>query len=182
MISPPYSNFLDEVSLYLKIRVLELKTLFGNDCEYLYLLCDKAYKRFRRRFRRICRKSGLATYMHGENVHKCFLRYRCSWSDLAGIINRKQNDSGISLLWNCCVNVLVLYPPKKWEKATWDYLYRDKGFIVIFLSLSLKLCCSKCNKVIVFIPAAWILCRMLLSIIMKHTELTRKITPCLRVI
>ena len=72
----PYSNFLYEVSLYLKIHVSELKKLFGNDCEYLYSLCDKVYKRFRRRFRKNCRKSGLATYISGENLHKCFSRYR----------------------------------------------------------------------------------------------------------
>ena len=36
MISSLYSNFLYEVSLYLKIRVSQLKTLFRNDCEYLY--------------------------------------------------------------------------------------------------------------------------------------------------
>ena len=76
MISSPYSNFLYEVSLYLKICVLELKTLFGNDCKYLYSLCDKVYKRFRRRFRKNCRKSGLATYISGENLHKCFSRYQ----------------------------------------------------------------------------------------------------------
>ena len=37
MVSSPCSNFLYEVSLYLKIRVSELKKLFGNDCEYLYI-------------------------------------------------------------------------------------------------------------------------------------------------
>ena len=52
MISSPYSNFLYEVSLYLKSRVSELKELFGNDFEYLYSLCDKVYKRFKRRFKK----------------------------------------------------------------------------------------------------------------------------------
>ena len=65
MILSTYANFLYEVSLYLKIRVSELKTLFGNDCEYLYHLCDKVYKRFRRRFRIRCRKTGLAAYISG---------------------------------------------------------------------------------------------------------------------
>ena len=37
MVSSPCSNFLYEVSLYLKIRVSELKKLFGNDREYLYI-------------------------------------------------------------------------------------------------------------------------------------------------
>ena len=41
MISSPYCNFLYEVSLYLKILVSELKTLFANDCEYLYSLSEK---------------------------------------------------------------------------------------------------------------------------------------------
>ena len=58
MMSSPYSNFLYEISLYLKIHVSELKKLFGNHCEYLYSLCDKVYKCFRRRFRKNCRKSG----------------------------------------------------------------------------------------------------------------------------
>ena len=31
MMSSPYSNFLYEVNLYRKIRVSELKKLFGND-------------------------------------------------------------------------------------------------------------------------------------------------------
>ena len=61
MMSSPYSNFLYEVNLYRKIRVSELKKLFGNDCEYLYSLCDKVYKQFRRRFRKNYRKSCLAT-------------------------------------------------------------------------------------------------------------------------
>ena len=46
MVSSPCSNFLYEVSLKLKIRVSELKKLLGNDCEYLYSLRDKVYKRF----------------------------------------------------------------------------------------------------------------------------------------
>ena len=123
MILSPYSNFLYEVSLYLKIRVSELKTLFGNDCEYLHSLCDKVYKRFRKRFRKNCRKSGLATYISGENLRKCFSRYRYAWSNLTETIYRKQNDSGISLLWNCCVNVRVLYPTKKWEKGNMKLIY-----------------------------------------------------------
>ena len=41
-------DFLCEVSLYLKIRILELKMLFGNDCKYLYSLSEKVHKRFRR--------------------------------------------------------------------------------------------------------------------------------------
>ena len=76
MIASSYCNFLYEVSLYLKILVSELKTLFANDCEYLYSLSEKVYKRFRRRFRKNCRKSRLATYISGENLHKCFSRYR----------------------------------------------------------------------------------------------------------
>ena len=47
-------------SAYLKVRVSELKKLFGNDYEYLYFLWDKVYKRFTRRFRKNCGKSGLA--------------------------------------------------------------------------------------------------------------------------
>ena len=40
MIWSPYSNFLYEVSLSLKIGVSGLKMLFDNDCKYLYSLCD----------------------------------------------------------------------------------------------------------------------------------------------
>ena len=46
--------------IYLKVRVSELKKLFGNDYEYLYFLCYKVYKRFTRRFRKNCRRSGFA--------------------------------------------------------------------------------------------------------------------------
>ena len=74
MMSSPYSNFLYEVSLYLKIHVSEFKKLFGNDCEYLYSLCDKVCKRFRRRFRKNCRKRRLAIYTLGENLFKSFSR------------------------------------------------------------------------------------------------------------
>ena len=138
MILSPLLNFLYEVSLYLKIRVSELKVLFGNDCKYLYSLCNTVYNRFRRRFRKNCRKSRVATSISGENLHKCFSRYHYAWSDLTEIIYRKQNDPGISLLWNCCVNVRVLYLPKKWEKTTWNYLYKEKRFIVTFLGLWLN--------------------------------------------
>ena len=86
MISSPYCNFLYEVSLYLKIRVSGLKTLFATDCEYLYSLSEKVYKRFRRRFRKNCRKSGLATYKTGENLHKCFSKY---WYDMLDQILQK---------------------------------------------------------------------------------------------
>ena len=96
----PYCNFLYEVSLYLKIHVSELK-LFSNDCEYLYSLCDKVYKSFRR-CRKNWRKSVLATYISGENLHKCFSRYWSAWSDLTEIIYIKQNEPGISLLWQLC--------------------------------------------------------------------------------
>ena len=43
MMSQLYSSFFFEVSLYLKIRVSELKRLFGNDWEYLYSLSDKVH-------------------------------------------------------------------------------------------------------------------------------------------
>ena len=124
-------DFLCEVSLYLKIRILELKMLFGNDCKYLYSLSEKVHKRFRR-FRKNCGKIRGASYISGENLHNCFLRYRYAWSDLTEIIYRKQNDPRISLLWNCCVNFRVLYLPTKWEKTTWNYLYKDKGLIMSF--------------------------------------------------
>ena len=141
MISSPYSNFLCEVSLYLKIRVSELNTLFGNDCEYLHSLCDKVLKSFRKRFRKNCRKSGLATYISGENLRKCFSRYRYAWSNLTETIYRKQSDSGISLLWNCCVNVRVLYPKKKMRKRQHEInlLYKGKGFIVTFFRSFVKI-------------------------------------------
>ena len=72
MIWSPYSNFLYEVSLSLKIGVSGLKMLFGNDCKYLYSLCDNVYKRFRR-FRKNCKRIGVATYRKsGENLEKIY--------------------------------------------------------------------------------------------------------------
>ena len=52
MISLPYLNFLYQASLYFKIRVSEVKTLFDNNCGELHSLCDEVYKRFRRTFRK----------------------------------------------------------------------------------------------------------------------------------
>ena len=75
-ISSPYSNFLYEMSLYADMPVSEFKKLFGDDCKYLFPLCDCVYRRFRKRFRKNCKKSGLATYITGQNLHKCFSRYR----------------------------------------------------------------------------------------------------------
>ena len=72
MIWSPYLNFLYEVSLSLKIGVSGLKMLFGNDCKYLYSLCDNVYKRFRR-FRKNCKRIGVATYRKsGENLEKIY--------------------------------------------------------------------------------------------------------------
>ena len=75
-ISSPFSNFLYEMSLYADMRVSEFKKLFGDNCKYLFSLCDCVYCRFRKRFRKNCKKSGLATYIMGQNLHKCFSRYR----------------------------------------------------------------------------------------------------------
>ena len=76
VISSPYSNFLYKISLYLKVRVSDVKQLFSKDCKYLYSLCDHVYRRFRRRFIKKCVKSGLAIYVAGQNLQKCFSRYR----------------------------------------------------------------------------------------------------------
>ena len=62
MISSPYPNFLCEIRMYFKVRISNIKQLFSKNCEYLYSLCDPIYRRFRRRFRKKCAKSGLATY------------------------------------------------------------------------------------------------------------------------
>ena len=75
-ISSPYSNFVYEISLYLNIPVSEVKQLLTKDCQYLYPLCEYVYKRFRKRFRKNGAKSGLATYISGQNLHKCLSRYR----------------------------------------------------------------------------------------------------------
>ena len=71
-ISSPCSNFLYEMSLYADMPVSEYKKLFGDDSKYLFSLCDCVYRRFRKRFRKNCKKSGLATYITGQNLHKCF--------------------------------------------------------------------------------------------------------------
>ena len=104
----------------------------------VYHCQNEVPERFRR-FRKNCRKSRLATYTFGENLYKCFSRNQYAWSDLTEIVYRKKNDPWISLLQNCRVNVLVLYPPEKWEKTTWNYLYKDKGFIVIFFRSLIKI-------------------------------------------
>ena len=75
-ISPPYSNFLYELSLYLEAPISEVKELFGRDCHYLHSMCEPVYRHFRKKFRKNCRKSGgLATYISGQNLHKCFCTY-----------------------------------------------------------------------------------------------------------
>ena len=67
-ISSPYSNFLYEMSLYADIPVSKIVKLFCDDCKYLFSLCDHVYRRFRKRFRKNCKKSGLATYITGQNL------------------------------------------------------------------------------------------------------------------
>ena len=76
LISSLYSNFVYEISLYLNIPVSESKQLFAKDCQYLYPLCEYVYERLRKRFRKNCAKSDLATYISGQNLRKCFSRYR----------------------------------------------------------------------------------------------------------
>ena len=75
-ISSSYSNFLYEMSLYADMPVSEFKKLFRDDCKYLFSLCDCAYRRFRKRFRNNCKRSGLVTYIRIHSLHKCFSRYR----------------------------------------------------------------------------------------------------------
>ena len=58
LISSPYSNFLDELSLYLDAPILEVKELFGRDCRYLHSMCEPIFRHFRKKFRKNCRKSG----------------------------------------------------------------------------------------------------------------------------
>ena len=60
MMSSPYSNFLYEVNLYGKSVFQSLRSCLVMT-EYLYSLCDKVDKQFRRRFRKNYRKSCLAT-------------------------------------------------------------------------------------------------------------------------
>ena len=61
IVSSPYSTFLYEVARYLKVPVSEVKSLFSDDCRYLFPLCDHVYKSFRKRFRQNCQKTGLET-------------------------------------------------------------------------------------------------------------------------
>ena len=61
------------MSFYANMPVFKFKKLFGDDCKYPFSLCDCVYRRFRKRFRKNCKKSGLATYITGQNLHKCFL-------------------------------------------------------------------------------------------------------------
>ena len=76
MVSSPYSTFIYEIGLYLNVPVSEVKKLFSEDCQYLFSLCDHVYRRFRKRFRKTCSKTSLATYVVGQNLHKFFSKYR----------------------------------------------------------------------------------------------------------
>ena len=75
MMSSPYSTFIYEIGLYLNVPVSEVKKLFSKDCQRLFSLCDHVYRQFRKRFRKSCSKTGLATYVVGQNLHKCFSKY-----------------------------------------------------------------------------------------------------------
>ena len=102
VMSSSYSNFLYEISLYLKIRVSEVKQLFSKDCEYLYSLCDHVYRRFRRRFRKMCAKNGLAAYIAEQNLRKWFSWYRyVDWRIFTQDIFWSINDFWVFVIWNC---------------------------------------------------------------------------------
>ena len=69
------STFLCEMSLYLDLLVSEVKAKYGVICDYLFSLCRKAYQRFRKKFRKKCRKNGVAEYKSGCILNKCFSSY-----------------------------------------------------------------------------------------------------------
>ena len=77
MISSPYTTFLYKIGLYLNIPVFQVKRSCFPKTGYLFSLCRPAYRRFRKRFRNNCKKTGLATYITGSNLHKCFSKYCC---------------------------------------------------------------------------------------------------------
>ena len=75
-VSSPYSNFIYEVSLYLDARICDIKFVFEDEFKILFPLCEHVYHNFRKQFRRKCKGKKLATYITGENLQKCFTRYR----------------------------------------------------------------------------------------------------------
>ena len=76
MATPPYATFLYEVALYLDVPVSEAKKLLSDDCRYLFPLCEHVCRCCRKKFRKNCQKTGLATYISDSNLRKCFIKYR----------------------------------------------------------------------------------------------------------